>query len=79
MELFFQMSTRLEVEASIKQMPTEEIRDLAKWLQEYLDDMWDQQLTSDLETGKLDRLIAKVESDIAANRVRDLDEVLYNS
>jgi hypothetical protein len=73
------MSTRLEVEASIKQMSTEEIRDLAKWLQEYLDDMWDQQLTSNLETGKLDRLIAKVESDIAANRVRDLDEVLYNS
>jgi hypothetical protein len=73
------MSTRLEVEASIKQMPKEEIRDLAKWLQEYLDDMWDQQIVSDLETGKLDCLIAKAEADIAANRVRDLDEVLHNS
>jgi hypothetical protein len=73
------MTTRLEVETSIKQMPKEEVRDLAKWLQEYLDDMWDQQIVSDLETGKLDRLVAKAEADIATNRTRDLDEVLHNS
>ena len=33
---------------------------------------------SDFTAGKLDRLIAKAESDIANNKVRDLDEVLHN-
>lgn len=70
------MTTRLEVESAIKQLPESEVRDLAKWLQEYLDEMWDQQIEADLLSGKLDQLIAKAEAEIAANNVRDLDEVL---
>jgi hypothetical protein len=70
------MTTRLELESAIKQLPEGEIRDLAKWLQEYLDEMWDRQIESDLASGKLDRLIAKAEEDIATNKVRNLDEVL---
>ncbi|MDB9496302.1 hypothetical protein PN441_11995 [Spirulina major CS-329] len=72
------MTTRLELESAIKQLPEQEIRDLANWLQEYLDQMWDQQLETDVTSGKLDHLIAKAEKDIAKNNVRDLDEVLYN-
>uniref|UniRef100_A0A832M5M3 Uncharacterized protein n=1 Tax=Oscillatoriales cyanobacterium SpSt-402 TaxID=2282168 RepID=A0A832M5M3_9CYAN len=30
-------------------------------------------------TGKLDKLIAKAEADIEANRVRDLDEVFHST
>jgi hypothetical protein len=70
------MANRLEVESAIKQLPEGEIRDLAKWLQEYLDEMWDRQIEADLALGKLDRLIAQAEEDIATNNVRDLDEVL---
>ncbi len=70
------MNTRLEVESAIKQLPENEARDLARWLQEYLDEMWDRQIEADLASGKLDRLIARAESDIATNNVRDLDEVL---
>lgn len=70
------MTTRLEVESAIKQLPENEVRDLAKWLQEYLDERWDQQIEADFASGKLDRLIAKAELDIATNHVRDLDEVL---
>ncbi|MEB3292253.1 MAG: hypothetical protein VKJ24_03760 [Synechococcales bacterium] len=65
------MTTRLEVELAIKQLPESEVRDLAKWLQDYLDERWDRQIEADL-----DRLIAQAEKDIAANNVRDLDEVL---
>lgn len=64
------MTTRLEVESAIKQLPESEVRDLAKWLQDYLDEMWDQQIETDLASGKLDRLIAQAEKDIAANNVR---------
>jgi hypothetical protein len=69
------MNTRLEVESAIKQLSEGEVRDLAKWLQEYLDEMWDRQIEADLESGRLDRLIAQAEENIAANNVRDLDEV----
>jgi hypothetical protein len=72
------MSTRLEVQSAIEQLPKQEIRDLSKWLQEYLDEDWDRQIEADFGAGKLDRLIAKAESDIANNNVRKLDEVLDN-
>jgi hypothetical protein len=70
------MTNRLEVESAIKQLPEGEIRALANWLQEYLDEMWDKQIEADLAAGRLDHLIARAEADIAANNVRDLDEVL---
>jgi len=72
------MTTRLEVESAIKQLPESEVRNLAKWLQEYLDDAWDKQIESDVASGKLDRLIAQAETDIAANNVRDLNELLHD-
>jgi hypothetical protein len=72
------MVTRPEVESAIKQLPENEVRDLAKWLQDYLDEIWDQQIEADLASGKLDRLVAQAEKDIAENNVRDLDEVLRN-
>ncbi|MBW4673157.1 MAG: hypothetical protein KME52_03645 [Desmonostoc geniculatum HA4340-LM1] len=70
------MTTRIEVESAIKQLPEDEVRNLAKWLQEYLDEMWDRQIEADFSSGKLDRLIAQAEEDIAANNVRELDEIL---
>ncbi len=65
-------------QAAIQRLPDGDIRELTTRPQAYLDDMWDRQLESDLESGKLDTLIARAEKDIATNRVRDLDEVLYN-
>jgi hypothetical protein len=70
--------TRLEFESAIKQLPESEVRDIANWLQDYLDEMWDRQMAADVASGKFDRLIATAEADIAANNVRDLDEVLYD-
>lgn len=73
------MPTLSEIEAAIKQLPQGDIRHLSVWLQEYLDEMWDQQIEADLISGKLDKIIAKAEADIATNSVRDLDEVLHNT
>ncbi|NJO66072.1 MAG: hypothetical protein HC832_00095 [Leptolyngbyaceae cyanobacterium RM1_405_57] len=72
------MTTLLEIEAAIKQLPEGDVRQLSAWLQKYLDEMWDRQIEVDLVSGKLDKLIAKAEADIAANRVRSLDEVFHN-
>lgn len=72
------MITRSDVELAIRQLPEDEVRNLAKWLQDYLDETWDKQIEADLASGKLDHLIARAEADIATNNVRDLDEVLRN-
>lgn len=70
------MITLPEIETAIKQLPENDIRQLALWLQNYLDAIWDREIEADFQSGKLNNLIAKAEADIAANRVRDLDEVL---
>jgi hypothetical protein len=72
------MTTLTEIEAAIAQLPEQDARQLAEWLEEYLDEMWDRQIEQDLTSGKLDSLISKAEADIASNQVRDLDEVLCN-
>jgi len=72
------MTTLPEIEVAIKQLSESDVRQLAAWLQTYLDETWDRQIESDLTSGKLDSLIAKAEADIAANNVRDLDEILRN-
>jgi hypothetical protein len=58
-----------EIEAAIKRLPENDIRQLAAWLEDYVEQMWDKQIEADLSEGKLDKLIAKAEADIAANRV----------
>ncbi|MBW4577710.1 MAG: hypothetical protein KME08_20965 [Aphanothece sp. CMT-3BRIN-NPC111] len=72
------MTTLPEIEVAIKQLPESDARKLAAWLQTYLNETWDRQIESDLTSGKLDTLIAKAEADIAANNVRDVDEILRN-
>ena len=73
------MKTLLDIEKAIKKLPTQEARKLADWLDRYLDDAWDMQMQSDLSTGKLDNFIAKVESDIEASQVRNLNEMIDNT
>jgi hypothetical protein len=38
------MTNRLDVETAIKQLPEREMRALATWLQDYIDELWDGQL-----------------------------------
>jgi hypothetical protein len=70
------MTTLLEIEAAIKQLPESDVRQLAAWLQTYLDETWDRQIEEDLTSGKLDNLIAQVEADIAASSHDDFEALL---
>ncbi|WP_246198690.1 hypothetical protein [Sodalinema gerasimenkoae] len=67
-DLNYPMMTRLDVESAIKQLPESEVRDLAKWLQDYLDEMWDREIEADLASGRLDGLIAQAEKDITPSK-----------
>jgi hypothetical protein len=44
-----------------------------------MEDIWDQEMTADLESGKLDHLIAHAELDTSASRLKSIDEVFNNS
>lgn len=73
------MSNLQELETKIKQLPKQEIYQLAGWLNNYIDDLWDRQIAKDLAEGNLDKIISKVEADIVANKVRDINEIIDHS
>ena len=73
------MSNLQEIETKIKQLPNDEIHQLAQWLNNYVDDLWDQQIELDLAEGKLDKIIAKAEADILENNTKEIDEILDNN
>ena len=70
------MSTVSEIQEAITRLSAAEQRQLARWFEEALEDAWDDQIEEDIKAGRLNDLIAQAEADIAAGRVKPLDEVL---
>ena len=70
------MSKVAEIQQAITRLSPAEQRQLARWLEEALEDAWDAQIKEDIKAGRLNDLIAQAEADIAAGRVKPLDEVL---
>ena len=70
------MSTVSEIQEAITRLSAAEQRQLARWFEEALEDVWDNQIEEDIKAGRLNDLIAQAEADIAAGRVKPLDEVL---
>ena len=66
------MSTVAEIKAAIAQLTLEERAEVARCLHEREDDAWDKQMQQDLVAGKLDRLLAKVDSDIDPGKLREM-------
>ena len=67
-----------EIESAIQKLSQSEVRQLADWLQTYVEDQWDQQIKEDAEAGKFDELIAEAKADFKAGKLKSLDEVIYN-
>ena len=66
------MSTVAEIKAAIPSLTLEERADVARCLGNWQDDEWDEQMKRDIATGKLDKLLSKVDDDIAHGKLRDL-------
>lgn len=73
------MSTVIEIEDALQRLPVSKAREVAGWLQEYLDEKWDAQIERDAESGKLDELARRALAHYEAGRVKPLDEVLDHS
>ena len=70
------MSTVAEIENAIKTLPPEEVWKVGSLVDELRESLWDKQMDADIAAGKIDRLWEKAKADIAAGRVKPLDEVL---
>ena len=61
-----------EIEAAITQLPAAEVDKLMTWLEEYHASNWDKQIADDLDSGRLDDLLAEVEQEIEAGMAKPL-------
>jgi hypothetical protein len=61
-----------EIKEALLHLSLEERAEVAAFLHSWQDDEWDQQMKRDLVSGKLDRLLASVDADIAENKIRGL-------
>jgi len=66
------MSTVAEIKAAIPSLTLEERAEVARCLGNWQDDEWDEQMKRDIAAGKLDKLLSKVDEDIAKGKLRDL-------
>jgi BioD-like phosphotransacetylase family protein len=55
-----------ELETAIKQLSVKELANLTAWLINYHEQIWDQQIEDDLDSGKLDQLLNEIEREYAA-------------
>lgn len=61
-----------EIETAITQLSNNDVAALLKWLEDYHEQMWDEQIEQDLETGRLDALLEQVDKDYEAGLSKPL-------
>jgi hypothetical protein len=61
-----------DVKARVTQLPPEKEAELRAWLIARNHTAWDQQIEGDLQSGKLDRLLAEARADRDAGNGRDI-------
>lgn len=66
------MSKVEQIERQIQQLSGTEFAELREWILEQDWKAWDEQIERDIESGKLDKMIAESENDYRSGRSRDL-------
>lgn len=66
------MSEVEELEARIINLPRQDMARLRDWFLQLDDQLWDQQIASDVKAGKFQGLIEKARGELAAGQAREL-------
>ena len=66
------MSTVQEIETAIQKLKPQEIREVADWLQELREELWDKQIDADAKAERLDKLMEEAKQDYLAGRCKPL-------
>jgi hypothetical protein len=59
-----------EIKDAVQSLSLEERAEVAACLHSWNDDEWDEQMKRDLASGRLDGILARVDADIADNKIR---------
>ena len=54
----------VEIERAIEQLPAQEVGELMAWFENYYHQLWDKRIESDINSGRLDSLLAEVDEEI---------------
>jgi hypothetical protein len=57
-----------EIKDAVQNLSLEERAEVAACLHSWEDDEWDEQMKRDLASGRLDKILARVDADIAENK-----------
>ena len=66
------MSEIEELEARIRNLPRQDLAKLRDWFYEFENELWDQQIRSDFQAGKFNKLIEKAREELAQGKAREL-------
>jgi predicted esterase len=66
------MTTVAEISGAVKRLPKKELARFRKWFAEFDATVWDRQLESDAQAGKLDALIREAQRDHRTRRTKPL-------
>lgn len=61
-----------EIRSSIQSLSRQEVVELKRWFDDYHFQLWDAQIEDDLESGRLDSLIAEAEAEYDAGLAKPL-------
>lgn len=66
------MTTVNEISGAVKRLPQKELARFRKWFAQYDAGVWDRQLESDAQAGKLDALMREAKQDHRVGRTKAL-------
>jgi hypothetical protein len=61
-----------EIESAIEQLSNKEVSELSVWLADYRASLWDNQIASDLDAGRLDEVLDQVDAEYKAGKAEPL-------
>ena len=61
-----------EIEIAITQLDPSDVSELASWVADYHQNLWDEQIEDDLESGCLDALLVEVDAEYEAGMATPL-------
>ena len=63
-----------EIIGQVQKLPPAEVFELGRWLREYEAQLWDQQIETDIRSGKLDQLGQEALAELRAGKTRPFPE-----
>ncbi len=62
----------IELKTAVRELSQNELTEFLEWLEEFQENLWDQQIEKDLKAGKFDPLIRQAEQAFSQGKCREI-------